>query len=37
MADGLIEKSTGNLKDLEILAKPFSRADIADFVRQLGD
>lgn len=37
MVDGLIEKSTGNLKDLKILPKPFSKADIADFVSQLGE
>ena len=37
MGDGLIDKSQGNLKDLKILSKPFSKADIAGFVRQLGD
>ena len=37
MADGLIEKLTGNLKDLKILSKPFSWAYIADFARQFGD
>ena len=37
MVDGLIDKLQGNLKDLKILPKTFSKADIADFVRQLGE
>lgn len=35
LSDRLIDKTLESLKDLKILSKPFSKADIVEFVKQL--
>lgn len=35
LPDGLIDRTLDGLKDLKALSKPFSKADIIEFVKQL--
>ena len=36
LSDGQIDGTRGDVKDLKMLSKPFSKADIVDLVKQLG-